>query len=1050
MKTQNWPIRSKIVALVAVPIVALSALWIFATTLTVGPASTLLATRTLFDEIGRPGEVLVVELQRERRLSVIHVAGGRDAAALGDQRVRTDRAVAEFRRHTSDPDLRDSIDDLLDARLDQLLTAVDALPSGRAFIDQRAVDATGVLGLYSSVVDSAFRTFSALNTLPDETLNREANGLTELGRAREVLAQADALLAGVFTANRFGEGEFGQLVQIIGTHRFLYATVVAELSDADRIEYQRLTEGDSFVRLRTLEERLIGSGGTAALPVDQRAWQSSYEPVQQQLRDFEMTGAEALTERSRPVAIGILLRLGLAGLLGFAAVLLSAVIALRIGRSLVRRLTGLRAAALEMANDRLPEVVGRLRRGEEVDVEREVPPLDYGDDEIGQVGRAFGEVQLTAVSSAVDEATLRRGLREVFLNIARRSQTLLHRQLALLDQMERRTAEPKELADLFRLDHLATRMRRHAEDLVVLAGATAGRGWRNPVSIVDVVRGAISEVEDYPRVDLATVPPAAIAGRAVGDVIHLLAELIENAARFSPPHTRVQVSGEVVPNGYAIEIEDRGLGMSAEAIERANRRLADPPDFEPANSARLGLFVVALLGARHNVKVQLRSSPYGGVTAVALVPGDLVVADDLVVPAEPGVPAELAAGVPAPRGGRSGPEPQPAWRPESSQPESSWPGSSQPDSSRPDPLRPESSRPDPLRSDPLWPDPSGRDPERPVGPAAEPAGAGAGTGPGAERGEVGGAAPVPEPRQNPLGPRRTAGAALDALVKSSGPMRRLAADETTRADDDTVVLPPVPPAGPVPPGLTGASPTAAAPAGSGGPSQAGSSQAGSSQAGSSQVGSSQVGSSQVGSSQVGSSQVGSSQVGSSPAGPSDPAPAAAEQVGWPARAGSTGPDGAAQPPPAAPGGPRRPTVAPVGEDGLPRRIRQTNLAPQLLATRPGPPVGAADPAGAGRGRAVGAGVAGDPSDEPSPRTPEQIRAVMAALQAGTTRGRRDAGAPPASVGPRPETVPPTGSGDPAPAPARDEPKPTASSGSSAGSDAARVTDPGSTESEGDA
>jgi len=229
------------------------------------------------------------------------------------------------------------------------------------------------------------------------------------------------------------------------------------------------------------------------------------------------------------------------------------------------------------------------------------------------------------VQSAVEEANVRRGLNEVFLNIARRSQTLLHRQLALLDRMERRETEPLELEDLYRVDHLATRMRRHAEDLVILAGAAPGRGWRNPVPVIDVIRGAISEVEDYKRIDVRSIETSAILGRAVGDVIHLLAELFENATSFSPPQTRVHVSGQVLPNGYAIEIEDRGLGMSHEAIDEANRRLVEPPEFDPTDSARLGLFVVAQLASRHGIRVALRQSAYAGITAVVLVPGDLVV-----------------------------------------------------------------------------------------------------------------------------------------------------------------------------------------------------------------------------------------------------------------------------------------------------------------------------------------------------------------------------------------------------------------------------------------
>jgi signal transduction histidine kinase len=290
-----------------------------------------------------------------------------------------------------------------------------------------------------------------------------------------------------------------------------------------------------------------------------------------------------------------------------------------------------------MAGERLPTVVRRLQRGEAVDVDVETPPLEYGHDEIGQLGRAFNEVQRTAVQSAVEEASVRRGINEVFLNIARRSQTLLHRQLALLDRMERRETGPDELEDLYRVDHLATRMRRHAEDLVILAGAAPGRGWRNPVPVIDVVRGAISEVEDYKRIDIRAAETSAIVGRAVGDVIHLLAELFENAASFSPPHTRVQVTGQVLPNGYAFEIDDRGLGMHPEALDEANRKLLEPPDFDPADSARLGLFVVAQLANRHGIRVSLRPSAYGGITAIVLIPGELVTAGPgpMALPAGP-------------------------------------------------------------------------------------------------------------------------------------------------------------------------------------------------------------------------------------------------------------------------------------------------------------------------------------------------------------------------------------------------------------------------------
>lgn len=636
MNTRDWPIRAKLTALVIGPVTALLALWIFATTLTFGPALDLLAARTYLYDLGRPGETVVAELQRERRLSVVQLAGDSSLPALAEQRGRTDRAIAELRRRVNGDDLRDAADDPLDARLDQLISALDALPAGRGFIDARKVDRAGAIGLYSGMINSAFQAFSAMAMMPDVQLNREVLALTALGRSRELLGQADALLAGAITAGRYADGEHEQLVRTIENQRFLAETAVADLPPAERAAYQRLTEGADFVRLRALQDTLIRSPG---LPValDVRAWETSQAGVWQGLRDFELRGADGLAERSVPMAVGILIRLAAAGLLGMLAIVICVLIALRVGRSLARRLTGVRTAALEMAEHRLPDVVARLRRGEKVDVSREAPELDHGGDEIGEVGRAFNEVRRTALQSAVDEVTLRRGLNEVFLNIARRSQGLVHRQLALLDRLERQTEDPDELAGLFQVDHLATRLRRHAEDLVILAGAAPGRGWRNPVAAVDVIRGAISEVESYDRVDVGEVQPAGVLGRAVGDVIHLLAELIENAAAFSPPGRRVDVTGRTVPGGYAIEITDHGLGMSPQALAETNRKLSRSPEFDPADSARLGHFVVARLAARHGVRVELRAATPTGTTAVVLVPADLVTEEPALAPVGPAV-----------------------------------------------------------------------------------------------------------------------------------------------------------------------------------------------------------------------------------------------------------------------------------------------------------------------------------------------------------------------------------------------------------------------------
>jgi hypothetical protein len=300
----------------------------------------------------------------------------------------------------------------------------------------------------------------------------------------------------------------------------------------------------------------------------------------------------------------------------------------RTGRGLIRDLRQLRLEAHEASGVRLPGVLRRLSAGEEVDAETEVPLLEYDRTEIGEVGRALDTLHRAAVEAAVRQARLRAGVAEVFVNLARRSQVLLHKQLTLLDTMERRTEDTEELADLFRLDHLTTRMRRHAEGLVILSGAAPSRQWRKPVQLMDVVRAAVAEVEDYERIEVRRLLRIALTGPAVADLTHLVAELLENATVFSPPHTAVQVLGERVANGFTLEIHDRGLGMSAETMLDANLRLAGTPEFELSDTDRLGLFVVSRLAKRQNVRVSLQPSPYGGTTAVVFIP-DTLLTDDV-------------------------------------------------------------------------------------------------------------------------------------------------------------------------------------------------------------------------------------------------------------------------------------------------------------------------------------------------------------------------------------------------------------------------------------
>jgi HAMP domain-containing protein len=300
---------------------------------------------------------------------------------------------------------------------------------------------------------------------------------------------------------------------------------------------------------------------------------------------------------------------------------------LLMARSMVRPLRTLTDTANEVAEERLPGLVDQLQHARdprELDVVPNPVPVT-STDEIGQVSAAFNSVHSTALQVATEQAALRRSISDMFLNLARRSQSLIDRQLELMDDLERNETDPDTLANLFKLDHLATRMRRNSEDLIVLSGEAPPRRWAQPMPLVEVVRAAVAEVEDYNRVELLQIDDVGLAGQAVSDVVHLLAELVENATSFSPPGTKVQVAGQSISSGYVLEIEDRGLGMSDEELVEANERLADPPIVDFALSRMLGLYVVARLAQRYDVKVQLRHSWYGGIAALVLLPPSLTV-----------------------------------------------------------------------------------------------------------------------------------------------------------------------------------------------------------------------------------------------------------------------------------------------------------------------------------------------------------------------------------------------------------------------------------------
>ncbi|MEU0400822.1 nitrate- and nitrite sensing domain-containing protein [Streptomyces sp. NPDC006197] len=621
-------VRAKIVSLLMVPVVSLFALWGFATVTTAQDVAGLRRLQRVDAEIREPVTAALTALQAERRAAVRQVAapGTARAAELEDRIRRTDEAVARLRLDGSHTvgDTGDLPGDVA-VRVSAFVGKVEGLARLRTAAADGRADWDQTYEEYTDTISAAFAVDGALTGIQDAEQGADARVLLEFGRAGEMLSREDALLTSAHLTGRLSADRLRDFSGAVETRRTLTDSAAADLPAAARAAWARLSAGGDHARLTRAEDRVSAAdpGRPAAQAVTSTEWDDALAAVHGGLAAIETDARHAAADRSDPFA-GVLTASGAAVVLGLAAVAASLVISVRIGRGLVVELISLRNTALGIARRKLPAAMRRLRAGEEIDVQAEAPPGPVSQDEIGQVGEALTTVHRAALSAAVERAELASGISGVFVNLARRSQVLVHRQLNLLDSMERRADDPNELGDLFRLDHLTTRMRRHAESLIILSGAAPGRAWRMPVPLTNVVRAAVSEIEDYTRVEVRRLPETAVVGGAVADLTHLLAELIENAAQFSPPHTKVRVSGEPVGNGYALEIEDRGLGMGKETLAEANARITRSEALDLFDSDRLGLFVVSRLSSRHDIKVHLRTSPYGGTTAVVLLPTALL------------------------------------------------------------------------------------------------------------------------------------------------------------------------------------------------------------------------------------------------------------------------------------------------------------------------------------------------------------------------------------------------------------------------------------------
>ncbi|MFF3416771.1 nitrate- and nitrite sensing domain-containing protein [Streptomyces sp. NPDC002698] len=649
----RWPfgrtptVRSRIVALSIAPVIALMTLWSFAMVSVTGDLRALVRLQDVYNTFGTPADTAVGQIQIERRLAAAYLGAKRGTTAGVDlltQERRTDRAVTALRAAVRDGD-RDSLSGQQRQALDALLHSVDGLEGLRGRVLAHTITWDRAVAEYSTLVEPSFDVQSALTALQAGQLAREAQVVVELVRVREFVSREDALVAGARAAGTLTDRQYDTLTATIEDRRVFEQTYVPDLPADSRALFETFQRDDLHRELTRGEDALLRAGARqAGEAVAAGTWRTTSDRAVKRYMRLCTQSAINSAARGRAFAYRELTKAAIVGVLGLAAVGLSLWFAVRGARRISRRLESLRDAADLLTNRQLPQVMERLGAGEEVDAAAEAPPLadvEAVADEIGQVGRSFNTARLAAVEAAVKQAGLRRGLFAVLLNIARRNQALVHRQLKLVDTLERRTDDPDVLDDLFRIDHLTTRMRRHAESLIILSGSAPGRRWRRPVPVAEVVSSAVSEIEQYTRVVVPPMPEVGVAADAVADVVHLIAELVENATVFSPPRTQVTLRTGRAGSGFVLEIDDRGLGLEPDQIDEAHRTLTTPEDFDPTRHDRLGLYVVGRLAARHGIKVTLCRSPYGGTTAVVLLPEAVLAPVDTTQPAADTAPVAL-------------------------------------------------------------------------------------------------------------------------------------------------------------------------------------------------------------------------------------------------------------------------------------------------------------------------------------------------------------------------------------------------------------------------
>ncbi|TXK42997.1 HAMP domain-containing protein [Nonomuraea sp. C10] len=638
----NWRVRSRLVALILIPTVVgvlLAGLQLASAINTSTEYRRLTEVAELAQRVG----ALAHELGKERTLTAWYIADRRRAGRLAQ--LRTQRGTVDNAKKRV-IEAAGAIDDSHAARVradvDGILRWLNGLDGLRDSMTAQNVPPRASISTFTDMIGVLANLQNDLGEgIADDGLQGDAAALTALQRAKEEVSRQQGILVVALVERKLDYDDLSDFLGSWNRQQSELDSFTQEARTADQAAYRQAMRGPEIDRADAMRQRALAQlreySTIRDLDVTTRRdlslWYESTTLAGNAMRKVEDSLATRVVTQTRELSDAEQRNAIISGATILILLLLVLVITSRVAGSLVRPLRRLRAEALQVATTRLPETVRILREGGEGAQIPEVPSIGVNTrDEIGEVARAFDEVHREAIRLAGDEAKLRANVNAMFVNLSRRSQTLVERQLQLIEGLEQGEEDEQRLANLFRLDHLATRMRRNSENLLVLAGQEAARKWSEPVPLVDVARASLSEVENYERVQIQIPSGIQVAGPAVTDTVHLLAELIENAISFSPRESKVQVSSQTAEGGVLVTINDQGIGMSPEELGEANWRLANPPVVDVAVSRRMGLFVVGRLALRHGIRVQLKQRERGGLSAMVLLPATLLIGGQGSVP----------------------------------------------------------------------------------------------------------------------------------------------------------------------------------------------------------------------------------------------------------------------------------------------------------------------------------------------------------------------------------------------------------------------------------